>query len=493
MKKTSLTTAVIAGLAGVAGITNMASAVNLSNDGTGSVLIYPYYTVNNNNNTLLSIVNTTGEGKAVKVRFLEGYNSREVLDFNLYLSNYDVWTAGVVVVGDGAGVLTADNSCTVPKIGSNTIPFRNNAYAGSNADTGPTGLARTREGYVEMIEMGTVTNATSGSLDAITHSNGVPASCPQVVAAWTPGSGGSYWLSDANIDIAAPDGGLFGSGTIVNVGLGTVEGYDANALQGFYVGVGTPAAPQHTAPGSVLPNMASGSSNTAFTFAFDPATGNVAPAVTTFTASVDAVSAVFMTDAIYNEYVIDPNFGEATEWVVTFPTKRFYVDPAIVSTAINPFDELFGESIDGASCSPVAITPYDREENTSTSPIDFSPPPTVAGTALCWEAQVVTFSQTGDTSAVLGSSLVANIPIPDGFTAGWVNLNFDPAATSPAHFLSGTGTIGTNTFLGLPATGWSVQQNVNANVTNGVLANYTALYNHKYNRVCTNATTGFCS
>ena len=41
MKRTSLTTAVIAGIAGVAGISNMASAVYLNNDGLGSIRITP--------------------------------------------------------------------------------------------------------------------------------------------------------------------------------------------------------------------------------------------------------------------------------------------------------------------------------------------------------------------------------------------------------------------------------------------------------------------
>ena len=75
-----------------------ASAVRLSPDGHGQALIYPFYTARslasgNAYVTALSVVNTTASAKAVKVRFLEGKNSREVLDFNLFLSQYDVWTA----------------------------------------------------------------------------------------------------------------------------------------------------------------------------------------------------------------------------------------------------------------------------------------------------------------------------------------------------------------------------------------------------------------
>lgn len=78
MKRNSLTTAVVAGIAGVAGFAGLANAVDLNPDGLGQVLIYPYYTVNKSQDTLLSVVNTDSvNGKAVKVRFLEGYNSRD--------------------------------------------------------------------------------------------------------------------------------------------------------------------------------------------------------------------------------------------------------------------------------------------------------------------------------------------------------------------------------------------------------------------------------
>src|SRR5262249_44534509 len=150
-----------------------------------------------------------------------------------YLSPFDVWTAEVAEDGAGAGVSTSDNSCTVPPITGKTIPFRNLAYSGKNDDTGPTDLSRTREGYVEMIEMGTVTNIDDGSLDAITHdSTGVPPGCGQVNAAWGSSGGASvaYWNvaqgGDPLNDIGAPSGGLFGSGSVINPPQGTIEGYN---------------------------------------------------------------------------------------------------------------------------------------------------------------------------------------------------------------------------------------------------------------------------
>ncbi|HXU54529.1 MAG TPA: hypothetical protein VN744_03790, partial [Casimicrobiaceae bacterium] len=97
-----------AALAGVSalGVTGAAQAVNLNPDGLGQVLIYPYYTTRadaggNAYTSLLSVVNTTSSAKAVKVRFLEGKSSKEVLDFNLFLSKHDVWTAAIFASGAG--------------------------------------------------------------------------------------------------------------------------------------------------------------------------------------------------------------------------------------------------------------------------------------------------------------------------------------------------------------------------------------------------------
>src|SRR5215210_3391710 len=128
------TKSLYAALAGASalGATGAAQAVNLNPDGLGQVLIYPYYTTRadtagNTYNSLLSVVNSTSSAKAVKVRVLEGKNSREVLDFNLFLSAYDVWTAAILPSTSGAGarIATADRSCTLPAIPSGGQDFVN--------------------------------------------------------------------------------------------------------------------------------------------------------------------------------------------------------------------------------------------------------------------------------------------------------------------------------------------------------------------------------
>src|SRR4029450_1486135 len=199
--------AALAGL-GALGATGVAEAVSVNQNGLGQVLIYPYYTVRTvptgavgadaAYNSLLSVVNSTASAKAVKVRFLEGKNSREVLDFNLYLSAKDVWTTAIIPTTDGAGIFTTDKSCTVPKVSSSSAsptPFVNFAFTGSNDDKGGTSLDRTREGYAEIIEMGDVTGTTAV---AATHVNGVPPCTESALVFPTapnntvPGTGGPF-------------------------------------------------------------------------------------------------------------------------------------------------------------------------------------------------------------------------------------------------------------------------------------------------------------
>ena len=60
---------------------------------------------------------------------------------------------------------------------------------------------------------------------------------------------------------------------------------------------------------------------------------------------IDAVSAVLMADRIYNEYQISTALAAASDWVVTMPTKAFYVDPSyigyVATTAIPPFPRIY--------------------------------------------------------------------------------------------------------------------------------------------------------
>jgi len=492
MKRNNLTTAVVAGIAGVAGFAGLANAVDLNPDGLGQVLIYPYYTVNKSQDTQISVVNTTDVGKAVKVRFLEGYNSREVLDFNLYLSPQDVWTARISQVSDegGAKVVTGDASCVYPSSDSqgndirvNGIPFRASAYAGGSVfpkDGGPTDVTRTREGYVELIEMGEI--IPGSALDnATVHiqgsgpNTGVP-KCTQ-----------SAIGNSAGANLSAPNGGLFGAGSIVNVGEGTFFGYNADAVDGFSTSV------LFSASSGLQPSLQQANTATsafpggAIAYVFS----NGQLLTLDYADAIDAVSAVFASDAIYNEYVAAAGLGGATDWVVTFPTKRFYVDPYYTSGtgAIPPFSEEFGESIDGQSNVEVGINLYDQEEGTISQPDDFSPPSVGHPSSLPYEVNVISFltnTEAGDPSGVFGSTLRSNIPPYGDF--GWLHLDLASGDGGHAMRPAANGDV----LHGLPATGFEGYNIINANAAPGKLANYGGLFRHRASRACT-LNGGACS
>jgi hypothetical protein len=501
MKRNNLTTALLAGLAGAAGLASTAQAVNLNPDGLGQVLIYPYYTINKGNQTLVSVVNTTNRVKAVKVRFLEARNSKEVLDFNLYLSQFDVWAAAITggaTTGPGI-LLTGDTSCTVPALPAAGVPFRNYQYSGTNNDLGGQTLERTREGHIEMIEMGLLQTGPANTqlAEEATHSAGVPTNCAALVAAWTPPNGGWVLNGAANIDL--PAGGLYGAGAIVNVAGGVLNAYNADAIEGFYTNSAAPGA-LHNQPGTTLPSLRqynnTGTNANAFVFS----QGGSAVITESFGINPvvpDAVSLVFMHDAIYNEYNTETGLGAASEWVITFPTKRFYVD--FTNTAIKPFNDPFRDN--GSSCDAITVNYYDREERepgTAPGSVDFSPPPppqTVVGPALCYEANIVTWNQsqvaagTG-TSSIFGSAVgsaggtSANINTVQlggpNFQNGWARLGFDnPLTLAQDNVLT---TPDLSQYFGLPATGFWAANYVNAAAAPGTLANYSGAFHHRGSR-----------
>lgn len=488
-------------------------AVSLNPKGTGQVLIYPYYTVNAENNTLFSLVNNTDRGKAVKIRFREGMNSRIVADLTVYLSPFDIWTAALFELNEDspANLLTDDNSCTLPTLKNNAalphlpdgrhyLPFSNAGYTGSNNDAGPEDVLRTREGYIEVIEMGEITNATHNTLTAITPAtNGVPADCGQLSRAWNGASGNPvevYWaLQDRNIDMAPPGGGLFGSGLMVDVLNGRLMSYDAITLDAFSASI------QNTPPGAALPDLSSANTtpDRADALVFD-AHGTPVVASYPIERAIDAVSAVLSADQLFNEYVTSPAAGAQSEWVVTFPTRNYYVDPAIIGTgaAIPPFTRTFHlsnfEVNSGVDFRPLGFdrSAFDTDVecndpiNCCFTPLPCPPPPPATPQFL-WASNVLTVNQHDAAtagSAIFGSRLVSDFEAADfGFRDGWLRLTFyqspPPADSDLDLHVSRPDLVG-NRLFGLPVVGFWAVSFTNRAVTPGVLANYTAATPHRW-------------
>jgi hypothetical protein len=479
-----------------------ADAVNLAPNGLGQVLIYPYYTVSAHQQTLVSVVNTTYVGKVVKVRFREAYNGRAVLDFNLYLSPADVWTANVFALADAgidsefAALFTDDHSCTDPPLnGSGTLPhgagfrrFGNDRYTGAAADTGPASDARTREGHIEMILMSDVLPGSPLSKD-IAHTNGVPPDCTPSTLETAAGYAAPT-LDPAN---GAPDtradGGLFGSASIVDVADGVFYAYNADALDGFSY------RSLYSVPGDAQPTLASVNDRadaqhaTAHLFIGDQALGGVFPGSDAGSRVVDAVSAVFSANSVYNEYAIANDGSAATDWVLTFPTKNLYVDAqpggaiAGSTAAFAPFDALFGVAQAGISCLGTdvrSIRLFDREENTFVYECGFSSCPPLP--VLCQQTNVVRFPGGDD---ALRSQLPQQFePFVRSANAGWIRWAFP----GPLRQLAPAGNG--NVFHGVPLTGFAAIKFVNGAVSlsrgGSALANYSGAYHHRSTSECSN-------
>lgn len=513
MKKKLLPLAMLAGLAGAAG---MAQAAHLNSDGLGQALIYPYYSTLSGNHTNISLVNTTNETKAVKVRFLEGKNSREVLDFNLYLSAYDHWSAVVTqnAAGTHAVLKTWDTSCTVPVVTSEGIQFLTHGYADDGGGNSP---VRTLEGYVEVIEMGVLGSedaageiteagtAIFGAAEAAKHgakpadgSRATPADCDTLFDAWSITAGvNGEWLANSSANITVPTGGLYGYANVVNVEEGTTALYNAAAIDSFVDVVANPLAGDlHFKPGTVSPSLVNATAAASIL-------NGTSVVSNTYAESIDAVSALFTRDTLSNDYVTDGDINAETDWVITFPTKRFYVTQTTVRA---PFSRNFADTDarGEAWCEHIEITYYDREEGKVItvqgdvppvfSPEEQIPVTNTRGLELCNEVNVLSFNGSNALGSAErgGEGLRRNFDLTNNFVDGWATVDFSvayAAGEDPAYYhdrvvaAQGGDSVG---FVGLPVVGFAVQKYVNGTLSDGnVLSNYTGVTEHKYTRATT--------
>ena len=485
-------------LATVLGASASAHAINVNQDGLGEVLLYSLYTAEEGNVTNISVTNTTEFAKAVKVRFVEGVNSAEVLDFNLYLSPYDQWSGAVTQTTDGAKLITADKSCTMPAIPKEGKEFVNYEFSGDKADSIGSdgvfqdGLDRTRVGHVEMIEMGVLETAAFVNAVSANHNiaGSAPSNCNLLLEAFESG----VWANEAGLnthfytDAAGKSGGLYGHASVLNIEGSTQISYDAVAIDNFLrveTSAGVTVAPNHQLTGSVLPSLVSGgNSNATFKNGDQVAFAN----------SAEAVSAVLMKNNISNDFVLDDARGSETNWVVTFPTKRFHVygsTAGTTPTGLAPFAQEWVVA-DGEACQTINLKAWDNEEYSpkSQAGIDFSPikPGKINTRNLCKETNIITFND----AKVLGGEFVysdISLAQPE-YRFGWADIAFtehvDPVSGAKTTYeMEGTNldTGAADTITGLPAIGFSAMMIKNNKANNGVMNNYGTAVPHKASTV----------
>jgi len=499
MKKNLISLAVATTVAGVAaGAVQAQQYVNP--EGTGQVLMFPFYDGENGNASNMHVVNTTGKTKAVKVRFVEYKNSDEVLDFNLYLSPYDHFAFGVIQDPNGTGgaVITSDNSCTVPALGS-----PNGAFSGTqteNADGSITrvqpfvnyqyakdfdnDIARTIMGHVEIIEMGEVGNvgdpltqpaakASQYAAFAKHGATGVPANCGGLSTAWATAA---LWGNNAQSGISAPKGGLYGLAYHINVDDAAAFTYNAIAVDKW----ADAAADYHTDPGSDLPTIAGGVKSSVVHHGTNADYYSVEQ---TWLTGAEATSSLLATTSLSNDVMVNPALGGQTDWVITFPTKKFHVDVALAANVIAPFEDnwvgITGTTTkkEKPACEEVTVTYYDREEKTTVEELGFSPTPAGTSLKICNETAVVAMGA-GATSALNVERGLQGLSYP--YTEGWARIDFAQEFRAAGN--------STNIVKGLPVTGFAAYK-----ISNGTLGdamyNYGHTSDHKTNNVLSSAST----
>jgi hypothetical protein len=361
-------------------------AVHINTDGAGQIALLPYYTINNNFITNLTVTNTTDHYKAIKVRFHESRIGADVLDLNIYLSPYDVWNA-TLRRNQASGfpnLITEDESCSYPDkaLFQSGIDLRDNYNITSTEDLS--------EGYVEIIEMGVIADGpgpaddgglyaeidSSGSADGIINesagdrsittglqhdASGMPADCSVIADAWAAGArngqingfesgslsvngvaqdaggSGAPYADSMNAGLVEPNGGIKAYSIMVRVSSGAAFVQQATHIENY-----THVA-QHYRPddavNSQLPSLASGdvqrvnmlssdgnSTKSIDVPLFEYDTGalfDIAPNPSVPMGSNPLPIALALSaDAVSSPYFIESGSFAETDIVLTFPMRK---------------------------------------------------------------------------------------------------------------------------------------------------------------------------
>ncbi|WP_312843854.1 cell surface protein [Diaphorobacter nitroreducens] len=496
MKRNVLALSIAAMIGGLGFVGSASAALTVNESGEGHMLLVPYYTAQNGNMTVLHVVNTdTVNGKAMKVRFRGASNSDDVLDFQVFMSPGDVWTAAVTAGADGvAQLVTADGTCTLPHIAKDQqIPFVTDRLPASmDADAK---AAQTREGYVEIFNMADIDGATgygtggaskSALYTAIKHVNGV---APCTDAALNATLNIEDVADAPAAGLIAPTSGLTGSWYIINVPETTTFAGAMTAIVSDATPNNIVFSPQKNGAGvlaSADPLFNASVLEKQFYDVPDLSTpySGATATVTDAAAQANSLTQALAATTILNQYANDPTITAKTDWVFSMPTRRYsvaanYANPVsqqyatVAGTTVTPSGtapyRYINNDITGAfftatntsvnTAGQICVTAtgqtfYDREEISKTSGAVFSPGQ-ISKTQLCGEVSVLSFADSAN--SVLAAS-VARSNVTGAYVNGWGSVNF----AAP----------------GVPVIGASFIKLSNPNANNGTSGTYGITWPH---------------
>lgn len=445
-------------------ISFQASAVFVNHKGKGEVLIVPYYSVNNELNTMVSVTNTKLMPKALKVNIREGLNGYAVKSFNVYIGPNDTWTFSMGITSseidgyvgeDNAAFTSFDHTCTsytqlVEELSPQAL-----------AD-GPQDLQRLREGFIEIIEMGEL---LEDSYQAALNINGIQ-NCTYFYEAWQEdgiwheASGG-----DVHHDFAPVSGGLMAEADIIHVTSGANYSIPVVAFADFFAD-------------DTMAHISADDSSLSLDAAAPYATILTDDKVfqLQFDRGIDAVSSVLMADQLTATFAVDANVEGTAETVLTQPTRRFYINNNAMTSeapyaADSDVDSCSSENYGGVE---VDMNVFDRDSQ-SDEPVALAgvATPASARPAYCGSVFVQSMRLhpiSPGQPEITGSHnyhIIGNVM--NGTENGFILSKF--LNTRP---LMGTDidTSKTMHVMGLPVIGLSLNRFINNNAQPGVLAQY---------------------
>jgi hypothetical protein len=461
---------------------NSFAPVSLSSSGEGEVLFFPYYTTRKGYSTFLSITNSSARELALRINIREGRNGRICADYNVILSRFDMLVSTIEEGSATPRIRFTDSSCVFPVDGTEGpknnrfVNFATDSFVGANADNGPTTLDRCREGFVEVIQLGSRLIADSNTPDG----NGIirtnAPDCNVVEADFTNN------IATLRSQYEEPVNALKGTYTLIKGVDGKAVGGEAKALANYLTGSNSSAS--NLLSNNLLVNPATPvtlgdnrilSSRLNITAEHSPQTR----VEDVWFSSIDAVSASMTATNIHNRWSGNPLFGAETALIVTMPTKQYFVDAggplsglATNSAAVPPFDETFQNNADGKACYPVRFKLFDRVSSFQQQPDQ-----------LCNQVNIITFNGVN----LFGSQLAVNIDTGSlGANSGWldIELNNDNAAGHPNSLGTQSApatrarNVSAKAYLGVPVIGAAITTRTRGTVT----GNYGTLWEHTYRR-----------